>query len=103
MRSNTVSNISDTAHRAASVSVEHLRAAGQSALDGFRDVRDQAAEAAQGKFDDASRAGKAAYRQAVAAKDQSLSSLEDTVTRNPVGSVVAAFGLGIVLGFMARR
>jgi|GEM_PF-4708080 len=108
MRTSTAaSNIAGTAQRAASDSVEHLRAAGQSALDGLRNVRDQAADAAQDKFyekmDDASRAGKAAYRHARAASDKSLTTLEDTVARNPVGSLVAAFGLGIVLGFMARR
>ena len=109
--SHTVSNIADTAQKAASDSADHLRAAGHVAVEGVRNIGEAAAEAVNGSVrqaadrvvSDATRLGSSSYNAVAAAADKSASSLESMVNRNPMGALIAALGVGLVLGLMARK
>lgn len=51
----------------------------------------------------ASDLGNRAVDQAQSRASQTLADVERFVARNPVGAVVAALGIGVVLGFMTRK
>ena len=109
--SHAAANIADTAQRAVSESTDHLRAAGHAAAEGVKNIGDTVAETVNGSVrqaaervvNDASRLGNSSYNAVAAAADKSASSLESMVNRNPMGALIAALGVGLVLGLMARK
>ena len=107
---NTMSSISDTLRDSATDATEHLRAAGESVSEGLRDSANTAAESvrqsarsAESRISDAAASGKELYRGALSSAGDSISGIDKFVSRNPSGALIAALGLGLVLGFMARR
>jgi len=105
-----ISNISDKLKDSAREAEGHLREAAGAVSEGVRESAGIAADsarharanlmdAAEAHAADAKAIGKDAYRHAGSA----LAQVDSLVARNPVGALVAALGLGLVLGMMARK
>jgi len=104
-------NAADAGQRAASESSDRLHAAASAATEGMRSAGENVANAVnEGLHDtkdrlmnEASKAGSAAYKSVATTAEKSVATLEQAIGRNPVGALVAALGIGLVLGLMARR
>jgi ElaB/YqjD/DUF883 family membrane-anchored ribosome-binding protein len=108
--SNTISTISDKLRDTASDAGEHLTAAGAAVNQGVHDAAEvaadgvrQSARKAEAAIQDATASGKELYRDAADRAGRSLAGIDTLVARNPVGALVAALGIGLVLGLMARK
>ena len=81
------------------VRAPHQHDAAEVAADGVR----QSARKAEAAIQDATASGKELYRDAADRAGRSLAGIDTLVARNPVGALVAALGIGLVLGLMARK
>lgn len=110
----TVSNISDKLRDTADEADHKIRAASETVTDGLREgadtarasIRDgarQATDAVGTIVEGASAAGKDGYRAVAARTSDALTAVDKAVTRNPVGALAAALGVGLLLGLLARR
>ena len=108
------SNIADTVRDTAKEAESQLRAAGENLAHGVREGMTVASESlkegarhASGAVDTirtgASDAGRDAYRVLADRTGEAIAGVDRVVARNPVGALVAAMGVGLVLGFLARR
>jgi ElaB/YqjD/DUF883 family membrane-anchored ribosome-binding protein len=107
---NTVSEITDKLRETASGATEQLHAAGDAVSHGLRDTADVAAEgirqsarSAEAAVHDVAASGKEIYKGTVKRTNTSLAGVERLVARNPVGALIAALGMGLVVGLMARK
>jgi ElaB/YqjD/DUF883 family membrane-anchored ribosome-binding protein len=112
--SQTLSNISDKLRGTAHEAEQHLRAAAGAVQDGLRDGAAIAADgarqvsgttvaAAESVAAEAAAIGHDTYKRLQGRTGDAIASIDAMVSRNPVGALVAALGMGLVLGFLARR
>lgn len=106
----TVSAISDKLRETATDANEHLHAAGDAVSQGLRDTAEVAAEGvrqsaklAEAAIHDATTSGRDIYKDAAARASSSIAGVDKLVARHPIGALIAALGLGLVLGLVARK
>lgn len=107
---NTVSAISDKLRDTAHDATEHLAAAGEAVNQGLRDTVDVAtksarnsAKSAEAAVQDAAVSGKELYSDTMTRASNSIAGIDKFVSRNLAGTLLAALGMGLVLGLMARK
>lgn len=110
----TLNTITDKLRDTAKDAGDHLSAATGAVNDGLRETADTAAgtlrqsaksatETAEAALNEAAVVGRDIYKGIASRAGDSVAGLDRLVAKNPLGAIVAALGLGLVVGLLARR
>lgn len=103
MRRTQHSDIASIARDSAADSAAHLQAAGSAALKGAGEVGERIADSLHRTSEEAAALGKSAFDAASEKAGASLAEIDRAVARNPVGALLAAAGVGLLIGLVTRR